>query len=86
MIERDVFHIRLKDVEIQTERLMNDSLRTRPIAIISSENPNGSIIALSSEAKEEGLSIGMKVSIVRKMNHRIPLLSYNHSLYNHIHY
>ncbi len=86
MIERDVFHIRLKDVEIQTERLMNDSLRTRPIAIISSENPNGSIIALSSEAKEEGLSIGMKVSMVRKMNHRIPLLSYNHSLYNHIHY
>ncbi len=86
MIKRDVFHIRLKDVEIQTERLMDCTLRTRPIAIISSDNPNGSIMFLSSEAKEEGLSIGMKVSMVRKMNHRIQLLPYNHSLYNHIHY
>ena len=59
MIERDVFHIRLKNIELQAERLMDPCLRTRPIAIISSSYQNGSIVSLSDEAKEEGLTVGM---------------------------
>ena len=86
MIERDVFHIRLKNIELQAERLMDPYLRTRPIAIISSSHQNGSIVSLSDEAKEEGLTVGMKVSIVRKMNHGVQLLPYNDSLYERIHH
>ena len=86
MIERDVFHIRLKNIELQAERLIDPYLKTRPIAIISSSHQNGSILCLSDEAKEEGLIEGMKVSLVRKMNHRVQLLPYNDSLYERIHY
>lgn len=86
MIERDVFHIRLKNIELQAERLIDPCLKTRPIAIISSSHQNGSILCLSDEAKEEGLIEGMKVSLVRKMNHRVQLLPYNDSLYERIHY
>ena len=71
MIERDVFHIRLKIIELQAERLIDPYLKTRPIAIISSYHKNGSILCSSDEAKEEGLMEGMKVSMVRKMNHRV---------------
>ena len=86
MIERDVFHIRLKNIELQAERLIDPWLRTRPVAIISSSHQNGSIVCLSDEAKEEGLALGMKVSVVRKMSQGTQLLPYNHSLYERIHH
>ena len=66
MIEKDVFHIRLNNIEIQAERLIDSCLKTRPIAIISSSHQNGSIVCLSDEAKDEGLVLGMKVSVARK--------------------
>ena len=84
MIPRDVFHIRLKEMELQAERIMDPSLKTRPIAIISSSNPNGTVVSLSSEAIEEGVTCGMRASIVRKMNHHVQLLPYNESLYNRL--
>ena len=86
MIERDVLHIRLKNIELQAERLIDPCLRTRPIAIISSSHQNGSIVCLSDEAKEEGLALGMKVSVARRINHGVQLLPYNHSLYERIHH
>ena len=53
MIARDVFHIRLKEIELQTERIMDPSLKTRPVAIISSSQPSGTILSLSPEAEED---------------------------------
>ena len=85
MTKKDVFHIRLKNIELQTECMMDPGLKMRPVAIISSPHPNGSIISLSPEAEEEGLSRGMKVSVIRKMSNRTRLLPYNRSLYNRIH-
>ena len=81
MIAQDVFHIRLKELELQAERIMDPGLKTRPIAIISSPQPNGTIVSLSPEAEEDGLFHGMKVSVVRKMSQGAQLLPYNHSLY-----
>ena len=81
MIARDVFYIRLKEMELQIERIMDSSLKTRPVAIISSPQPNGTILSLSPEAEEDGLFHGMKVSVVRKMSHSVQLLPYNRSLY-----
>ena len=78
---QDIFHIRLKELELQAERIMDPGLKTRPVAITSSSHPNGTIVSLSPEAKEEGLFHGMKVSIVRKMSHGVQLLPYNQSLY-----
>jgi len=84
MTSQDVLHMRLNNMEIQAERIIDPSLKARPVAIISSHNSNGSIISLSPEAKEEGLHRGMKVSLVRKMSHSTQLLPYNHSLYDRI--
>ena len=81
MIARDVFHIRLKELELQAERIIDPGLKTRPVAIISSSHPTGTIVSLSPEAEEEGLFHGMKVSIVRKMTHGVQLLPYNQALY-----
>ena len=81
MAARDVFHVRLKEMELQAERIMDPALRTRPVAIISSPQPNGMILSLSPEAEEDGLFHGMKVSAVRKMSRGVQLLPYNHSLY-----
>ena len=84
MIAQDVFHIRLKEMELQAERIMDPNLKTRPVAIVSSPRSNGTILFLSSEAEEDGLFHGMKVSVVRKMSHGVQLLPYNRSLYNRV--
>ena len=80
----DVFYLSLDSLELQAERIIDPSLRTRPIAIISSNGAAGTIIALSTEAEQEGLSSGMKVSLAKKKKHRVQLLPYNHSLYQRV--
>ncbi len=79
-----IFHVRLKDFELQAERLMDASLRTRPVAIISSQQQDGTIVSLSSEAQEDGLYRGMKLSLARKMSHSALLMPYNRSLYSRL--
>ena len=79
-----IFHVRLKDFELQAERLMDAALRTRPVAIISSQQQDGTIVSVSPEAKEEGLYGGMKLSLVRKMSHSALLMPYNRSLYTRL--
>ncbi|NHZ87070.1 MAG: hypothetical protein GWP19_14555, partial [Planctomycetia bacterium] len=56
----------------------------RPVAIISSQQQDGTIISVSPEAKEEGLYGGMKLSLARKMNHSALLMPYNRSLYTRL--
>ena len=79
-----IFHVRLKDFELQAERLMDASLRTRPVAIISSQQQDGTIVSVSPEAQEEGLYRGMKLSLARKMSHGTLLMPYNRSLYTRL--
>ncbi len=79
-----IFHIRLKDFELQAERLMDASLRTRPVAIISSQQQDGTIISVSPEAEEEGIYKGMSLSLARKMSHSALLMPYNRSLYSRL--
>jgi DNA polymerase-4 len=79
-----IFHVRLKDFELQAERVMDATLRTRPVAIISSQQQDGTIVSVSPEAKEEGLYRGMKLSLARKMSHSALLMPYNRSLYTHL--
>ncbi len=76
-----VFHIKLNDFELQAERMLDATLRTRAVAIISSHHQNGTIVCLSKEAEEEGLTNGMKISLARKMSHSAQLIPYNTSLY-----
>ncbi len=80
-----VLHIRLSDFELQVERLLNSSLRTRAIAVISSHHQNGTLVSVSREALEEGLYPGLRVTIARKMSHSVILLPYNATLYNKVH-
>jgi len=85
-MDRSVFHVRLQNFEVQAERILDASLRTRPIAVISSHHQNGTIIALSTEAEAEGLCQGMKVSLARKIGHSALLMPYNSTLYARMHH
>ena len=81
-MEKSIFHIRLKDFEIQAERLLDPRLRTKALAIISSQKSESVIIRLSDEAQQEGLREGMPLSLARKMTHSAIFLPRNESLYN----
>ena len=59
----EVFYLNLDSIELQAERAIDPTLKTRAVAIISSSDSNGTIISLSHEAEQEGLYKGMKVSI-----------------------
>lgn len=80
-MQRSIFHVRFKNFLVQAERLTDARLRTRPIAIISSNQQTGTIVSLSEEARQEGLERGMKLSLVRRMNHSVLLLPFNQRLY-----
>ena len=80
----DVFYLSLDSLELQAERTIDPSLRTRPIAIISSTGAAGTIVVLSPEAEQEGLYRGMKVSLAKKKKHGVQFLPYNHYLYQRV--
>jgi len=80
-----VFHIRLNDFELQAEQMVDRTLANYPVAIISSANQNGTVVNLSNEAEQEGFYRGMKVSLARKMSHRVKMLPFNDRLYKKIH-
>ncbi len=79
-----VFYIRLNGLELQAERIIDPSLRNRPIAIISSYGSKGTIVSLSKEAEDDGLFCGMKISMAKKISHSTRFLPYNWSLYSRI--
>ncbi|MFQ6604430.1 MAG: hypothetical protein ACE5D8_02640 [Fidelibacterota bacterium] len=81
MIKSSIIHLRLRDFELQAERTLDASLRTRPVAIISSHRQDGTLVVTSPEARQEGLVPGMKVSLARKISHSVLFLPYNRSLY-----
>ena len=84
MIGSDVFHLRLSNLEIQAERILDSSIKGRPLAVISSHNPDGVILSLSNEALSEGLKKGMRVLKARKMSSSTLLLPYNLHLYRRL--
>lgn len=84
MIGSDVFHLRLSNLEIQAERILDSSIKGRPLAIISSHNPDGIILSLSKEGLSEGLRKGMRVLKARKMSASTLLLPYNVHLYRRL--
>jgi len=84
MIGSDVFHLRLSNLEIQAERILDSSIKGRPLAVISSHNPDGIILSLSKEALSEGLRKGMRVLKARKMSASTLLLPYNVHLYRRL--
>ena len=84
MIGSDVFHLRLSNLEIQAERILDPSIKGRSLAVISSHNPDGIILSLSNEALSEGLKKGMRVLKARKMSASTLLLPYNVHLYKRL--
>ena len=78
----DVFYIRLNGLELQTERILDPSLRNRPVAIISSYDSKGTIVSLSKEAEDDGLSCGMKISMAKRISQSTRFLPYNWPLYS----
>ena len=84
MSNSGVFHLRLRDIEIQAERLLDSSLNSRSFVVISSYNPHGIILSLSKEALSEGLKKGMKVFKAKKMSKSTLMLPYNIYLYRRL--
>ena len=79
-----VFHTRLSHFVIHAERLVDPSLATRPVAVITSAAQNGTILDLSAEAVQEGLATGMRVSLARKVSRTAVLLPFHASLYQKV--
>jgi DNA polymerase-4 len=79
-----VFHIRLPRFLVQAERVMDPRLSSRAVGIVSSDRSNGTLVAISSEAEQEGIHPGMPVSLVQKMSPRTVLLPSNASLYHKV--
>ncbi len=80
----DVFYIRLNGLEIQAERILDPSLKKRPVVIMSSSDSRGTIVALSKEAEDDGIFYGMKVSMAKKISRCTRFLPYNWSLYSRV--
>ena len=80
----DIFYLSLGSLELQAERTIDPSLNTRPIAIISSNRATGTIVTLSTEAEQEGLYRGMKVSLAKRKTNIVQFLPYNYSLYQRV--
>ena len=80
----EVFYLNLDSIELQAERAIDPTLKTRAVAIISSSDSNGTIISLSHEAEQEGLYKGMKVSIAKKKKSAVQFLPYNRPLYQRL--
>ncbi|MEE9161997.1 MAG: hypothetical protein V3U35_03410, partial [Candidatus Neomarinimicrobiota bacterium] len=79
-----VFHTRLADFPVHAERLLDSSLAAKAVAVVSSPRQNGTIVALSREAVEEGLRRHMRVSLARKISRRTVLLPANGDLYHKV--
>lgn len=79
-----IFHTRLKDFPIHAERLQDASLESRALAVVSSPRQNGTILALSREAEQEGLRRQMRVSLARKISPRTVLVTANPALYHKV--
>lgn len=84
-MKRSVFHIRIKDFDIQVERMLDARLRNRPIAIVSSNAQNGTVVSVSPEAEEEGIRPGLKVLTAKKIGRGVIFLPFNRSLYVQVH-
>jgi len=80
-----VFHVRLPGFLIQAERIEDPGLATRAVGIVSADKSDGTLVAVSEEATEEGVRPGMPVSLVRKMSPRTVLVPANSSLYHKVH-
>jgi len=77
-------HTRLTHFAVTVERLVDPSLVTRPLAVISAPVQNGTIVDLSPEARLEGLVPGMAVSLARKVSRRTVLIPVNRGLYGQL--
>ena len=77
-----IVHTRLVNFQIHAERLLDASLAARAVAVVSSPRQNGTVLALSAEAAQEGLRRHMRVSLARKMSPRTLLLPANAPLYH----
>ena len=80
----NVFYLSLGSLELQAERTIDSSLTSRPIAITSSNGATGTIVNLSTEAEQEGLCQGMKVSLAKRKTNSVQFLPYNYSLYQRV--
>jgi len=69
---------------VQAERVVDPRLNTSPIGIISSDRSSGTLIAVSPEARQEGIRPGMPASLVQKMSPRTVLLPANAPLYHKV--
>ena len=80
----DVFHLRLHKLELQAERIIDSSIRSKPVAIVSTNTSEEKIIQISKEAHYEGFYVGMRLSIAKKMGKRVHFLPYNDLLYKRL--
>ncbi len=66
-MERKVLHIHIPCFQISLERLKDNSLRYRPVAVVSSPSDRGIVISPSPEARAEGVFKGMRCGEAKRL-------------------
>lgn len=80
-MDRQVVHINVAEFPVAVERVIDRSLRTRPVAVASGQGPRAVIASVSPEAKAEGVHRGMRVAAAHKYCRSLRVLPPNPQLY-----
>jgi DNA polymerase-4 len=80
-MRRTVFHFEVPDFAVTVERVRDRSLATRPVIIAPPGNPRGSVQAISPEARQEGITSGMRLGAAQRLCPRAVILPPDPLLY-----
>jgi DNA polymerase-4 len=79
---RRLLHISVPEFPVAVERVVNPSLRDRPVAVTTSLSSDGCVVASSREASYESVFPSLSVAQAIRRCPRLVVLPYNGSLYH----
>ena len=79
---RRLLHISVPEFQVAVERVVNPSLRDRPVAVTTSLSSDGRVVASSREASRESVFPSLSVAQAIRRCQGLVVLPYNGSLYH----
>jgi DNA polymerase-4 len=80
-MQRDVLHINISAFPVGVERVVDSTLRERPVVIAPLNSPRAVTLVVSREAYLEGVLKGMPVAQARKLRPGLVVIPPNQPLY-----
>ena len=80
-MKRRILHLSVPQFAVEVERVVDPSLRTRPVAIATSLSGDGRILECSQEARRDQIFVSMSIEKALKLLPQLVVLPYNAPLY-----